>query len=100
MKAKKDQGDLSCIECYFKDHLESTVEDALNHVNGLLDNCLLEINWEFFKNDSVPLSCKKCTFNALERGTQLMYKYEDGFSISNKENKDQLCKILIDHVLI
>jgi len=95
-QAEKDHGDLSCIECYLKDHPESTVEDALNHVNGLLGNCLTEMNWEFLKKqDSVPLLCKKYSFHVLARSIQFMYNQGDGFSISNKVIKDQVQKVLI-----
>lgn len=82
-----------------KDNPECTLENALNHIKGILHRSLEELNWEFLKQDSVPLCCKKLSFN-LARGIQFLYKYGDGISISNKEVKEQICKILVDQVPI
>lgn len=98
MKQEKERGENALImECYMKDNPDSTVEDALNHMKGILRLSLEELNWEFIKADSVPLCCKKFTFN-MARGAQFMYKYGDGLSVSDKEVKDQIFKILIDQV--
>jgi len=97
-ETKKAGGELaSGIECYVKDNPESTLEEASNHLIGLLDLTVKEMNWEFVKNDSVALCFKKFAFN-VARGLRLIYKYRDGFDISNKEMKTQISKILIDRV--
>ena len=82
-----------------KENPESTMENALNHIKGILHQSLEELNCEFMKQDSVPFCCKKFIFN-VARGIQFVYKYGDGFSISDKEVKDQIIKILVDHMPI
>lgn len=95
---EKEHGELaSCIECYLRDNPETTREDALNHIKGILDLSLSEWNWESLKHDNVPLCCKKFTFN-LARCAHLLLKNNDGFSISDKEVKDYILKVLIDPV--
>jgi len=97
---EKEHGEMaSSIECYMKDNPDSTVESALNHIKGILHLSLEGLNREFIKQDSVPLCCKKFTFN-IARGLQFLYKYGDGISISKKEVKDQILKILVDQVPI
>ena len=66
-----------------KENPESTMENALNHIKGILHHSLEEMNREFMKQDSVPLSCKKFSFN-VARGIQFLFKYGDGFSICDK----------------
>jgi len=97
-KVSNDNGDVSCIDCYLKDHPESTAEDALNHVNGIIRNGVAEMNWEFLKHDSVPLLNTKYNCNALARGAQFIYYGGDGFSTSNKVMKQQVQKVIIDPV--
>lgn len=97
---EKERGEMaSIIECYIKDNPDSTVENALNQIKGILHLSLEEMNGEFLKQDSVPLCCKKFTFN-ITRGLQFLYKYGDGISISNNEVKDQIFKILVEQVPI
>lgn len=95
---EKERGEMaSIIECYIKDNPDSTVENALNQIKGILHLSLEEMNGEFLNQDSVPLCCKKFTFN-ITRGLQFLYKYGDGISISNNEVKDQIFKILVEQV--
>eukprot|EP00253_Pinus_taeda_P006805 PITA_06805 len=89
----------SSVECYLKDNPESTVDDALNSVLDIVYLSLKELNREFIKQDSVPLCCKKFTFN-FARAMQLFFKHRDGFSISTEEIKDQIFKVLINQVPI
>lgn len=97
---EKERGEMaSIIECHKKDNPDSTEENALNQVKGILHLSLEEMNREFLKQDSVPLCCKKFTFN-ITRGLQFLYKYGDGISISDKEVKDQIFKILVQQVPI
>lgn len=97
---EKERGEMaSIIECYIKDNPDSTVGNALNRIKGILQLSLEEMNREFLKQDSVPLCCKKFTFN-ITRGLQFLYKYGDGISISNNEVKDQIFKILVEQVPI
>ena len=102
MKAEKELGGdvaaASVIECYMKDNPECSAEDALNHLSGILDLSLKELNLEFMKQaDSVPLCCKKYIFNFI-RAVQLLTKYRDGFNTADKETKDQIFKALIEPV--
>ena len=100
MKDEKEHGEMaSIVECYMKENPESTMENALNHIKGILHHSLKELNREFMKQDSVPLCCKKFTFN-IARSIQFLYKYGDGISISDKEVKDQIIKILVEQVPI
>nr|AAK83561.1 delta-selinene synthase [Abies grandis] len=95
---EKERGEMaSSLQCYMKENPESTVENALNHIKGILNRSLEEFNWEFMKQDSVPMCCKKFTFN-IGRGLQFLYKYRDGLYISDKEVKDQIFKILVHQV--
>lgn len=97
---EKERGEMaSIIECYIKDNPDSTVENALNQIKGILHLSLEEMNRELLKQDSVPLCCKKFTFD-ITRGLQFLYKYGDGISISNNEVKDQIFKILVKQVPI
>jgi hypothetical protein len=95
---ERERGEIaSSLECYLKDNPESTPENALNHIKGILDLSVSELNWEFLKHDNVPLCCKKFSFN-LARAMHLLLKYNDGFSNSDGEVKDQILKVLIEQV--
>eukprot|EP00253_Pinus_taeda_P001331 PITA_01331 len=95
---EKEHGQIaSGVECYVNDHPGSTIEDALNNINDILDHSFKELNWELLKHDAVPLCCKKFSFG-LAIAMQFFFKYRDGFSISNKEIKDQISKVLIEQV--
>jgi len=98
MKLEKERGEIaSSLECYLKEKPGSTREDALNHMNGILDLSFSELNREFLKHDNVPLCCKKLVFN-LARGINFLFKYKDFVSISNEEVKDQIVKVLVEQV--
>eukprot|EP01018_Ginkgo_biloba_P029173 Gb_05028 [translate_table: standard] len=61
---EKASGELiSSVWSYLKDNPEATEEDALNHINGIIDHSLMELNREFLKTDDIPLCCKKMIFN-------------------------------------
>eukprot|EP00253_Pinus_taeda_P013031 PITA_13031 len=92
---EKEHGEVaSTIECYVKDNPECTCEDALNHMKGILDLSVSQLNWEFLKHDNVPLCCKRFTFN-LARGMHFLFKYNDGITLTDNEVKDQIFKVLI-----
>eukprot|EP00253_Pinus_taeda_P006420 PITA_06420 len=96
---EKERGEVaSSLESYVKDNPECTLEDALkNHMKGILDLSVSQLNWEFLKHDNVPLCCKRFTFN-LARGMHFLFKYKDGISLSDNEVKDQIFKVLIEPV--
>eukprot|EP00253_Pinus_taeda_P027867 PITA_27867 len=95
---EKERGELaSSLQCYLKDNPECAREDALNHMKGILDLSVSQLNWEFLNHDNVPLCCKRFTFN-VARGMHFLYKYKDFVSISDKEVKDQIFKVLMDPV--
>lgn len=97
---EKERGEIaSIVECYMKENPGSTLENALNHIKDILHHSLEELNREFMKQDSVPLCCKKFTFN-IARGIQFLYKYGDGICISDKEVKEQIIKIIVEQVPI
>eukprot|EP00253_Pinus_taeda_P018584 PITA_18584 len=92
---EKERGEVaSSLECYVKENPECTREDSLNHMKGILDLSVSQLNWEFLKHDNVPLCCKRFTFN-LARGMHFLFKYKDGISLSDNEVKDQIFKVLI-----
>lgn len=99
MQAEERRELASSVECYLKENPESTVHDALNSILDIVYLSLKELNREFIKQYSVPLCCKKFTFN-FARAMQLFFKDTDGFSISSKEIKDQIFKVLINQVPI
>jgi hypothetical protein len=95
---EKERGEIaSSLECYLKEKPGSSREDALNHMNGILDLSFSELNREFLKHDNVPLCCKKFVFN-FARGMHFLFKYKDFVSISNEEVKDQIVKVLVEQV--
>jgi hypothetical protein len=57
LQADRARGEeASCISCYMKDNPGSTEEDALNHINAMINDIIRELNWEFLKPDSnIPM---------------------------------------------
>ena len=90
----------SSISCYMKDNPGSTEEDALGHINALIRKEMNELNWEFLKPDSnVPISSKKYAFDFL-RALCHLYKYRDGFRVTNIEVKTLVMRTVIESVAV
>ncbi|KAH9293739.1 hypothetical protein KI387_041058, partial [Taxus chinensis] len=89
----------SAISSYMEDHPECTEDEAVNHINSLIDLARKELTWEFLNPSNHFLDCEKLCFN-LNRGIQFFYIFGDGFTYSDKETKDQVFKVLIEPVEI
>ena len=99
MQADKAHGEeASCISCYMKDNPGSTEEDALNHINNMIEDKIKELNRELLKHDiNVPISSKKHAFD-ISRGLHHFYKYRDGYSVSSHETKNLVMKTVLEPV--
>ena len=90
----------SAISCYLKDNPEYTEEDALNHINNMIDDIIKELNWEFLRSDSnVPISSKKHAFE-ITRAIHHLYKDRDGYSVADKETKHFVMRTMLEPVLM
>lgn len=100
-KADSARGEeASCISCYMKENPGSTQEDALNHINGMIEDMIKKLNWEFLRPDNnAPISSKKHAFN-ISRGLHHFYNYRDGYSVASKETKDLVIKTVLEPVLM
>eukprot|EP00253_Pinus_taeda_P036041 PITA_36041 len=98
-QAERSRGEKSsCISCYMEENPESTEEDAINHINSMVDKLLKELNWEYLRPDSnVPITSKKHAFDIL-RAFYHLYKYRDGFSVANYEIKNLVMTTVIEPV--
>ena len=95
MNMKKEFGKLAMgIGCYMKENPNARWRMLYVMWMASLIIHLKELNWEFVNEDSVPLGCKKSSVN-IARGIKFIYKYGDGFSVADKEIKDQIFKIVI-----
>eukprot|EP00253_Pinus_taeda_P032146 PITA_32146 len=88
----------SCISCYMKENPGSTQEDALHHINGMIEDIIKKLNWELLKPDSIaPISSKKHSFE-ISRGFHHFYIYRDGYSVASTETKDLVIKTVLEPV--
>jgi hypothetical protein len=99
MQADRDRGEeASCISCYMKDNPGSTEEDALNHINGMIEDTIKQLNWELLRPDNnVPISSKKHSFD-ISRDFHHLYRYRDGYTISNSETKNLVIRTVLEPV--
>lgn len=75
-KDENQQGhDGSFIECYRKEHEDSTIENAREHVRKLIANSWKELNKEYLSPTPFSLSFKKASLNAAKM-VRLMYSYD------------------------
>ncbi|XP_059072647.1 alpha pinene synthase, chloroplastic-like [Cryptomeria japonica] len=97
-KTEADRGEVaSAIACYMKEHPESSEKDALKYLNFKLDEHLKELNLEYLKNDGVPNCIKDYAYDC-SRCFEVFYKERDGFSISTKDMKNHVERILIEPI--
>lgn len=88
----------SCITCYIKDNPGSTEEDALNHINTMINDIIKELNWEFLRPDSkAPISSKKHAFE-ITRAVLHLYKDRDGYTVADKETKNFVMRTMFEPV--
>nr|Q84SM8.1 RecName: Full=Carene synthase, chloroplastic; Short=PaJF67; Short=PaTPS-3car; AltName: Full=(+)-car-3-ene synthase; AltName: Full=3-carene cyclase; Flags: Precursor [Picea abies]AAO73863.1 (+)-3-carene synthase [Picea abies] len=88
----------SCISCYMKDNPGSTQEDALNHINNMIEETIKKLNWELLKPDNnVPISSKKHAFD-INRGLHHFYNYRDGYTVASNETKNLVIKTVLEPV--
>eukprot|EP00253_Pinus_taeda_P014420 PITA_14420 len=98
-KAENARGEAaSCISCYMKENPGLTEEEAVNHIHGLVNELIKELNWELLKTDSiVPISSKKHAFE-ITRAIHHGYKYRDGYSVTTNEMKNLVMKTVLEPV--
>jgi len=98
-KADRARGEeASCISCYMKDNPGSTEEDALNHINAMINDLIKEQNWELLRPDNnVPISSMKHAFN-VSRAFHYGYKYRDGYSIASIEVKNLVKRTVLEPI--
>eukprot|EP00253_Pinus_taeda_P006279 PITA_06279 len=100
-KAEKARGELaSSIECYMKEHPGSTEEVAVNYMYSLLEPAVKELTWEFLKPEDtsdvdIPFPCKKMVMEET-RVTMVIFKEEDGYSISKTKIKEYIRECFIE----
>ncbi|KAH9319607.1 hypothetical protein KI387_021376, partial [Taxus chinensis] len=76
----------------------STNEDALNHVNSLLDGTMQELKLKILRDKDIPTCFKKVYFDALLKGLFFIYKDRDGLTFSYKETKDAIIKVFVEPI--
>nr|WJJ50359.1 diterpene synthase 5 [Cephalotaxus harringtonia] len=96
---KQGRGMPSAIQCYMKDHPETSEKEALDHIYSLMQNSLLQLNWELVNNREMPETCRKLVFNTA-RVMQLFYMERDGFTLSHLEMQDLVKKCLFEPVAV
>ncbi|GLJ38214.1 hypothetical protein SUGI_0777910, partial [Cryptomeria japonica] len=89
----------SAISSYMRDHPECLEDDALCHINCLVDQLIEELLWEFLNPNKKFLDYEKLCFN-LSRGIQCFYVFGDGFTYPEKVVENQVLKVLVDLVKI
>ncbi|KAH9317858.1 hypothetical protein KI387_019627 [Taxus chinensis] len=94
---KRGRGVPSAIQCYMKDHPQTTEKETLDHIYSSMQSALLEINWELVNNRQMPESCRKLVFNAA-RALQLFYMERDGFTLAHLEMRELVQKCLFEPV--
>nr|ADU85930.1 (+)-sabinene synthase [Picea sitchensis] len=96
-QADRDRGEkASCISCYMKDNPGSTEEDALNHINGMIEDTIKQLNWELLRPDNnVPISSKKHSFD-ISRAFHHLYRYRDGYTVSSNETKNLVVRTVLE----
>lgn len=88
----------SSISCYMKENPELTEEDAVTVINGMANNLLKELNWEFLRPDSnVPITSRKYAFDIL-RAIYHLYKYRDGFRDTRSEVRNLVISAVLEPV--
>ncbi|GLJ48435.1 hypothetical protein SUGI_1022380 [Cryptomeria japonica] len=90
--------EVSTIHCFIKDHPRKSKEEALNHIDAVMQNALLELNWELVNNNDMPKSCRKLVFDTT-RAMQLFFMEKDGFTLSQLEMQENINKCLLQPVL-
>nr|Q9M7D1.1 RecName: Full=Beta-phellandrene synthase, chloroplastic; AltName: Full=(-)-(4S)-beta-phellandrene synthase; AltName: Full=Agg-Bphe; Flags: Precursor [Abies grandis]AAF61453.1 beta-phellandrene synthase [Abies grandis] len=98
-KADRDRGEeASSISCYMKDNPGLTEEDALNHINAMINDIIKELNWELLKPDSnIPMTARKHAYE-ITRAFHQLYKYRDGFSVATQETKSLVRRTVLEPV--
>ncbi|KAH9319926.1 hypothetical protein KI387_021695, partial [Taxus chinensis] len=72
---EQEHGELALsLDCYMKENIGSTREDALKYITSLVDSCLQELKWEFFKSLDIPKCCRNLYFNVATRVKTLFQK--------------------------
>nr|AOG18229.1 copalyl pyrophosphate synthase-like protein [Taiwania cryptomerioides] len=93
----KIRGKPCAIQCCLKDYPRISIEEALNHIYALMQNALLELNWDFTNSD-MPKSYRKLFFNTA-RAMQFFFMEKDGFTLSHLEMQKHVKKCVFEPIL-
>nr|AOG18232.1 diterpene synthase [Taiwania cryptomerioides] len=97
-KAERECGELaSAIECYMKDNPGTSEEETLDHIYGVIEDGLIELNQELFKCTQVPRCFPNLLLNSA-RVSQLLYMQTDAFNNSIQDKKDMVDKCLFQRI--
>ncbi|KAH9321011.1 hypothetical protein KI387_015650, partial [Taxus chinensis] len=95
---ERECGELaSAIECYMKDNVGVSEEEALCHVYNVIEEGLVELNKELFMDSQVPEIFQKLFLNSA-RLSQLFYMQVDAFNSSNLDKKEMVEKCLFQGI--
>ncbi|XP_059074596.1 sesquiterpene synthase Cad-like [Cryptomeria japonica] len=99
-KNEQEHGETaSWIECYARDNPGTTREQALDHVNMIIELSIEELTKErLFYDHDIPSCCKRLYFDSMYRSVAFIWRDIDGFSISHQGTKDDIMKILIESI--
>ncbi|XP_059072447.1 alpha pinene synthase, chloroplastic isoform X1 [Cryptomeria japonica] len=98
-KAEVARGEkASCVACYMRDR-STEEEEALDHLKSLNEKLFKELSFEYLKLDSVPM-CSKDHAISLSQGYHFFYRERDGFTISTKDTRNYILKILVQPMTI
>nr|QHZ00914.1 terpene synthase 11 [Taiwania cryptomerioides] len=100
-QVKKEHGEnASWIECYMKDNPGTTREQALDHVNMLIEVNFEELMRErIFYDYDIPTTCKRLYFD-MYRSVAFMWRDIDGITRYSKRIRDDIMKILANPILL
>ncbi|KAH9321010.1 hypothetical protein KI387_015649 [Taxus chinensis] len=98
-KDEREFGELaSAIECYMKDNVGASEEEALGHVYNVIEGGLVELNKELFMANQVPDKFRKLLLNSA-RTSQLFYMQVDAVNNSNLDKKDMVEKCIFQGIV-
>ncbi|XVE68575.1 hypothetical protein DITRI_Ditri09bG0079200 [Diplodiscus trichospermus] len=93
---QKRDDDWSLVECYMEEYGVSA-EEAYVEFNKHIESSWKDVNEEFLKPTQMPVPILSLNLN-LDRVTDVIYKYGDGFTHVGKVMKDSITSVLIKPV--
>nr|QND75951.1 diterpene synthase [Thuja plicata] len=96
---ERDRGELaSFVECYKNEHHGCTEEEALNYMERMNEEALINLNYHFLMRSDIPKCYRTLLFNTA-RIMQMIYRKEDGFRNAAEYLEDSIKKSLYEPVL-